>query len=220
YKGTHDVTWTKEKWPRDFIAPHLSSIKIECSDSSSNIENYAFKFEVSEVLDKEADDFEDRLLECLNILQENIYKSDIAVAGSTFSDYLQTIQLSWEILPPGTKEEAIERLFRGLKPTKNQIDTAGDRFEFFEKLNPQKIVYGTSGFQRYFGALLNYDLIIFENIRYGNAIYIMYTYWKELSTKSRIELLSGRYSDDFDRVIHKPGWKKKVKEIIEKHIKQ
>ncbi len=215
YKGTHDVTWIKERYQRDFIAPRLSSIKIECKDPSSNLDNYIFKFEVSEVLDKETEDFEIRALECLNLLQENIYKSDLVDAGSTFSDYLQTIQLSWEILPPGTKEEVIERIFRGTKPSREQIETATDRYDFFIKLNPQQLVYGRSGFHRYFGALIKEDLVVFENTQYGNAIYIMYENWRELSTKSRIELLSGSFGSNFDRVIHKVGWKNKVKKIIE-----
>jgi len=219
YKGTHDVTWTKERYQRDFLAPRLSSIKIECLDPSPNLDKYIFKFEVSEVLDKEAEDFEIRALECLNLLQENIYKSDLIEAGSTFSDYLQTIQLSWEILPPGTKEEVIQRIFRGTEPTKQQIETATERYNFFIKLNPQKLVYGNSGFQRYFGALIKADLIVFENIQYGNAIYIMYENWRELSTKSRIELLSGRFGNNFDRVIHKVGWKNEVKKIVDVHTK-
>ena len=146
-------------------------------------------------------------------------KSGIAVAGTPFSDYLKTLQLSWEILHPGTKKEALDRLFQGTKPTKKQVDTADDRYDFFKQLNPQKLIYGVSGFQRYFGALLNDDLIVFENIRYGNAIYIMHKNWKELSTKSRTELLSGRFGDNFERVIHRSGWKKKVKKIIDDYIK-
>jgi len=109
--------------------------------------------------------------------------------------------------------------FFKFKPTKKQIETATDRYNFFIKLNPQKLVYGSSGFQRYFGALMKVDLIIFENIQYGNAIYIMYENWRELSTKSRIELLSGRFGNNFDRVIHKVGWKTEVKKIVDVHTK-
>ena len=219
YKGTHDVTWSKERYQRDFIAPRLSSIKIECLDTSQVLDVYTFKFEVSEVLDKESEDFESRSLESINLLQENIYKSDLIEAGSTFSDYLHTIKLSWEILPPGTKDEVIGRIFQGTKPTPEQIETATDRYNFFTKLNPIKLVYGSSGFQRYFGALLNEELVVFENVKYGNAIYVMYENWQELSTKSRIDLLSGRFGDNFNRVIHRKGWKGEIRRIIKEHKK-
>ncbi len=70
--GTHEVTWYKERYQVESHSPRLSAIKIEFLDSSPNLENYTIKFEVSEVLDKESDNFDDRLLECLNLLQENI----------------------------------------------------------------------------------------------------------------------------------------------------
>jgi len=218
-KGTHEVTWLKERYRRDFIAPRLSTIKIECLDPANESEMYTFKFEVSEVLDKESQDFKSRALESINLLQENIYCSDLVEAGSTFSDYLQTLKLSWEILPPGTKDEVIQRIFKDTKPTNKQIETATDRYNFFRKLNPIKLVYGSSGFRRYFGALLNEELVVFENVEYGNAIYMMYENWQELSKKSRIDLLSGRFGSNFYRVIHRKNWKSEIKKIVQEHNK-
>lgn len=216
--GTHDVTWYRERYQVEFHPPRISTIKIEFLDSSPNLENYTIKFEVSEVLDKESDDFDDRLLECLNLLQENLNYCGVAAADSTITDYKESIQLSWEILPPGTKEEAIQRLFGDTKPTKVQENNVGDRYDFLLKLKPTKLIYGTSGFQRYFGALLKEDLVVFENIRYGNAIYIMHENWEELSVRSRLELLSGRFGNKFERVIHRAGWKAKARNIIKSFL--
>ncbi len=214
YNGTHEVTWYRERYQVESHSPRLSAIKIEFLDSSPNLEDYAIKFEVSEVLDKESDNFDERLLECLNLLQENLFQCSVEAADSTISDYIESVQLSWEILPPGTKEEAIQRLFRGTKPTKEQENIVGDRYDFLLKLKPIKLIYGNSGFQRYFGALIREDLVVFENIRYGNAIYIMHGNWEELSVKSRLELLSGRFGNNFERVIHRAGWKKKARNIV------
>ncbi len=214
YNGTHEVTWYRERYQVESHSPRLSEIKIEFLDSSPNLENYTIKFEVSEVLDKESDNFDDRLLECLNLLQENLYQCGIEAVDSTITDYIESIQLSWEILPPGTKEEAIQRLFRDTKPTKEQENIVGDRYDFLLKLKPIKLIYGNSGFQRYFGALIRENLVVFENIRYGNAIYIMHENWEELSVRSRLELLSGRFGNNFERVIHRAGWKKKARNII------
>jgi hypothetical protein len=89
-----------------------------------------------------------------------------------------------------------------------------ERYEFLMGLKPQQLVYGTSGLQRYFGALIRDDLIVFENVRYGNAIYVMFEDWQELSKRTRAELLSGRYGKNFERVMHGAGWKGKTRRIV------
>ena len=85
-------------------------------------------------------------------------------------------------------------------------------------LKPAKLVYGLSGFERYFGGLIKDDLVVFENIEYGNAIYIMFENWRELSQKTRTELLSGRFGRNFERVMHGSGWKGKVKAVIKARL--
>jgi hypothetical protein len=42
--------------------------------------------------------------------------------------------------------------------------------------------------------------------------------WQELQ-KSRIDLMSGRISQAFERVPHTKGWKGKVRSIVEQRIK-
>ncbi len=49
---------------------------------------------------------------------------------------------------------------------------------------------GRSGFSRYLGYLLRDDLVLLENIDYGNALYMMFDDWKTLSKRSRLDLLS------------------------------
>jgi len=178
---------------------------------------YPIKFEVREVLDNEADDFNARLLTCINILQENVGYIDVARAGASFDDYLRTLRVTWEILPPGSKEEVLSRLFGRRQPSPDERRVVDERYDYFASLRPQQIICGSSGFQRYFGALLNPHLVVFENVTHGNAIYVMYENWRDLSQKSRIELLSGRFGDYFDRVIHIGNWQRKTREIIDAH---
>ena len=215
YKGTHTVSLPYEKYPRDFIAPRNTTINIECSDTSNNLTHYIIKFELSEVLDRDSKEFDDRLFDCLNLLQENIGDCGIEQAGITLYDYIQTLHVAWDILPPGTIEEAIDRIFHGRQPTEQESQIVNERYDFFITLDPQNLVYGRSGFQRYFGALIEDNLIVFENVKYGNAIYIMFSDWEELSQQSRVDLLSGRFSNDFERVTHVGDWQKKVTKIIE-----
>lgn len=219
YYGTHTVAMPGERYPREFVAPRNSAIEIEAANSSPGLFHYVIKFQISEILSRQSDQFNDRLFDCLNILQENIGDSGVKSAEATLQDYLQSLQVTWDILPPGTAEEAINRIFTGRQPTQIERETTEDRYQFFMTLNPQSLVYGSSGFQRYFGAFINENLVIFENVQYGNAIYVMFDNWEELSQRSRVELLSGRYGENFERIIHTGNWKNKVKETVRARLK-
>ncbi len=212
--GTHTVDLQGERYPKEFIAPRNTQIQIECPNLEPNRLNYIIKFQLSEVLAREGDDFEDRLFDCINLLQENVGCCNIMNAEATLRDYIRTLHVSWEILPPGTVDETLERIFRGFTPTHQQRDIAHERLTFFEGLGYRDRIMGNSGLQRYFGALIQNDLVIFENIRYGNAIYIMFENWAELSQKSRIELLKGTYGSGFERIIHRGNWKLQVECIL------
>lgn len=76
-----------------------------------------------------------------------------------------------------------------------------------------KLVETTNEFRRYFGAQFAHDLVAFENIEYGNAIYVMFDDWEELSKKSRTELLSSRIHN-FKRIPHTITWKRRLRQLI------
>jgi hypothetical protein len=212
--GTHTVYLPYEKYPRDFHAPQLASIKISAPQTVPSQSVYVIVFEVDRVLKQKDADFEEDLLEALNLLQENVGGVGVQKSGASFADYLKTMTVNWELLPPGTIDEVVARLFRGRKPSPEEKQIVQERYDFLMSLNPQQLVIGMSGIQRYFGALITNDLVVFENIEYGNAIYIMFEDWKELSKRSRTELLSGRFGTNFERITHGSGWKKQVKDVI------
>ena len=87
-------------------------------------------------------------------------------------------------------------------------------------LKPKQLVFGESGLRRYFGAQIDEDLVVFENVQYGNAVYILFKEWKETSKLSRLELLSGIHGDTFERVVHVNGWEDKIRAIIDEHKKE
>lgn len=216
--GTHTVDLPYERYPREQIPPRLSAIKVTQAGASAG--KVSLVFEVEEVLDRKARGFKDRLLECLNLLQENVGTCGVEQAGTKPGDYIASLSVSWEILPPGTKEEALRRLFRGRRPNQEERDQAAERYDLIKSLKPQSFIYGMSGVARYFGGLIRPDLVVFENLAYGNAIYVMFEDWKALSQKSRVELMSGRLADNFERVIHTKGWKKKVRSIVAERIEK
>jgi hypothetical protein len=214
YNGTHTVDLPYKKYPRDFYPPRELEISIHCHDSRPGLPVYILAFKVQETLDIKAKSFEVRLFENLNLLQENVGACGVEAADLAMKEFLKTLHVSWEILPPGTVDQTIERLFRGRAPSQKEQDVAAERYNFFMKLKSKSLVFGNSGFRRYFGALLETNLVVFENIQYGNAIYVMFENWEDLSIRSRVDLLAGKFGTAFERVAHKPGWKGNVEKIV------
>lgn len=216
YNGTHTVDLPYEKYPREFHPPRELEISMTCKDLLPNASSYIISFQVKEVLNKTAKDFEQQLFENLNLLQENVGACGVQAADMPMADYMKSLHVSWEILPPGTLDDTLARLFSGKSPTAQEKDVAAERYKFFTDLKPKSLVYGSSGFRRYFGALLEDDLVVFENIQYGNAIYVLFENWEDLSKRSRIDLMAGKFGTSFERVIHSHGWKGAVKDIVNK----
>lgn len=217
-KGTHTSWLPGERYPVDFDPPRKSTFKVEHIKGADSSKTGVYRFTVSEVMRQDQEDFEDRLLSCLNLLQENLGTCDVDASEATVAQYVKTHQISWEILPPGTKEEFVSRVFHGRTPTQAEHDTVAERYDFFRSLGAKEEIVGTSGFDRYFGARIKSNLVLFENVQFGNAVYIMYDNWRELSKRSRIELLSGRFGHSFDRVVHTGNWKTKIRAIIERRL--
>ncbi|EOL8987626.1 hypothetical protein ACM92P_002147 [Cronobacter dublinensis] len=210
--GTHTVRLPHEKYPRDIIPPKLIAIEINHKQSSGS--HFIFNFRVTRILEKNSSTFDDDLLFDLNLLQENLGKCGVENADKPISTYADTLIVSWDIFPPGSKEEVLSRIFRGKNITPDKKNVAENRYDFFMSLGPKKIVTGNSTFSNYLGAMLEDDLVVFENIEYGNAIYILYDNWDEISKLSRIDLLSGRAGNNFDRIIHSGNWKDEVRKKV------
>lgn len=215
-KGSHEVSWTQDVYQRDFISPKELEIQIELiGEEVSNEEKiYVVRFCVNEVLKKGSNGFKEALLFNLNVLQENVGAADIYLSKATRDDYLKTVYVNWEILPPGERDTTIARILSGIKaPTDQLKQKLIERYDLLAKLKPASFIRGTSGFNRYFGAKFKDDLVVFENLEYGNAIYIMFDQWEGLSKLSRIELLKGN-RNGFVRILHIPGWKTALRQQI------
>ena len=148
YNGTHTVDLPYEKYPRDFVSPRLMRLKVSARTSETGEANYMMIFEVDRVLDQKDKGFNDDLLVCLNLLQENVGACGIQPSDATIAYYLQTLKVSWEVLPPGTREEALARLFRGRTPSVQEKAAVEERYDFLMGLKPAKLVYGLSGLER------------------------------------------------------------------------
>jgi hypothetical protein len=96
---------------------------------------------------------------------------------SAGKESLQTITLDWEIFPPGTIDEIV-RFFSfsgGMKGERGRDEEIlRDRVMTFKALKPEAYIRGMDGFNKHIGAKFSDSLVVFENWRYGNALYILY----------------------------------------------
>lgn len=213
--GSHTVSWDREVYQRDDVDPKELAIAIELLAQEALDESiYVFKFEIDEVLNRKAKKFQDQLLYALNLLQENVGAVDVLVSDASQAEYLKTIYVNWELLPPGSRDEALSRILSGIRSSTPDLrEKLVQRYELLSRMKPEAFINGTSGFRRYFGAKFSNNLVVFENLDYGNAVYVMHQGWESLSKLSRTELLRGSH-DGFHRVVHRPGWESKLRTIV------
>ncbi len=219
--GSHEISHDIEVYQKDFYPPRNLRVSVELldEDGTQEVRNYIMKFTIIEPLAKNDPSFLDDLLFNINLLQENVGSVDVFSSHSSRDEYLNNIQLDWEILPPGSKEDIISRILSGFRnPSANIQQEIAERYELLQSLQPIAYIKGSSGFERYFGAQFSDDLVAFENIAYGNALYVMFENWKDLSKLSRLELLK-RKQNDFERIVHSSGWETRLQKLIEEKRK-
>lgn len=220
-KGSHSVDFSRPAYQRRYFGPKYREIRIELIGIDAIKNDFIFKFTVDEVLNpKNDEDFDRSLFFCLNLLQENTGNHGIYPTDASYDTYLKSLYVNWEILPPGEVDDIVNRILAGIKQETPQLRAnLIERYKFLISLKPRNIIQGTSGFVRYFGAQFADDLVVFENIQYGNAIYILFENWAALSTKSRHELIASSL-DDYIRIPHTKNWKPKLRNILRREIKK
>jgi hypothetical protein len=167
------------------------------------------KFSIDSIFDKTEPGFENELLWALNILQENTGVAGVFASDATRQDCLATIALDWEIFPPGTADEVIGILRKRRSGRATKADAIiEERLRLFSSLKPTAYLAGKAKFAAYIGAKFADDLVVFENVQYGNALYVLYDDWEDVSKRSRIDLLKGT-SESFDRFVHADGWEER-----------
>lgn len=206
--GSFDLTVTRNVYQRTEHSPSNFEIVSSLIDESQDQDGEfgIFKIEVGTTMSRNDRDFEQTTLNILNLLHETVGKIDVFDIQASKLDHLSSLSVDWEIFPPGKRDLDIRKIVgtsRNL--TDEQYHEFIDRFDTIRSLNPVRYIKGLGGSSAYFGALLKDDLIVFENIKYGNALYILYEDWQDVSKLSRTEILSGNY--DYERIIHSSNWK-------------
>jgi len=214
--GSHEVEWDRLIYRREFHSPPELAIRMELLSTEPGADpRFIIKFQVADVLNQSHPEFQKLLFFNLNLLQENVGACDVFKADADLPEFLQTITVDWEILPPGDRKGNLAKILAG-RPPDETSRAVTDRYDTLAALRPVSFIHGRSGFRRYFGAKFAEDLVVFENIDYGNAAYVMFERWETLSQKTRLGLLAGP-ADGFVRVVHRSGWKGQLQNIIQQH---
>lgn len=172
------------------------------------------KAEIATVLDRQDNYFKKDLFFAINLLQEQFRDCHVFAASTTDEDMARITTVGWEIFPPGTLDRTLA-VITGKMRTQSPIRQREiqNRAEALSRLNPSEYIVGSGMNSHYFGAKFGESIVVFENVDYGNALYILFDNWQEISQMSRIDILK-RHEKDFIRIIHKNGWEKTLLHYI------
>lgn len=214
-KGSHTNWFTREVYQREYYEARDIEISVEVlREPANDAGHFVLKFQVEHIIAEGQEDFSEDLIFVLNLLQENAGKVDVATTTMTREEYLATLSVDWEIFPPGTAEELIARFTNvGRNLTPEQCRIVEDRVRHFARLQPQAYIRGLGGQNSYIGAKFADDFVVFENVRYGNALYVLYEDWQEISQRPRTQLLQGT-DEGFERIVHVNDWQHRLQVLL------
>ena len=197
-----------ERYPRTFVPPPGVELTVSKSTDGTTLL-------VTTAIDFEPGSF-DRLLHTANLLLE------LFGACEVFTDDLDSIvqtplrTLNWEVLPPGEHpweklRERVEPIISN-RPQKSQV-VIRHRLETIGRHQPAFVAVGRAGFRGYliFGFPTR-NLFVLESTLRDNATYVFAEGWKDLSRRTKAEILSGNLQKE--RIIHREGWGDRVDGLL------
>jgi hypothetical protein len=213
-KGYHTIIQSRQVWQR-----HIrfgQSIPIVLSLKADDDYSVRIVARVDRLFDRRRLDGDDLLL-AISLLQENFGAVNIRPSDRGVEEWAAAQAVKWELLPPGDGArvptfDAVKRHFR-LPDDDERTRIASERYRQIIAMNPSSTIVGSAGFARYLGFRFREDLIALENLDYGNAIYLMYNDWEDLSKRSRTELLASTDAH-YDRIRHTAGWQERLRQRL------
>lgn len=218
--GTHVHYRDREVYQTEYHEPRFYKIetrllKMAAGSASGGI----YQMTVNQPLLRTQSGFENELLFMLNLLQENCGEVDVFSESASTGDIIATLSLDWDVFPPGKNDDIVGRLTSGRQLSSSKAGIVADRVKLFALLKPQAYLKGRGAFGNYIGARYADDLVVFENMDYGNALYVLYDDWADVSKRSRLDLIRGTDAN-FDRLVHTIGWEKAFGKIMAREKKK
>ena len=212
--GWSTVAIPREVYERDEYPPYLFHIEVLVKERRRD-GDFGVMFAVDEVFLRSAPNFSEDLLFAINLLQENTGVSGLTAAENP--DFVFSSELNWELFPPGDLNTVAAALSTGRRAIPEE--SVRERLQLFEQFRPTEYLRGLGGNDHYIGAKYADDLVAFENLKYGNALYVLYEDWVELSQRSRSELLKLKNSQ-YDRIIHTKGWETRFVVLMQTELRE
>lgn len=210
--GTEDMSKIVDvpvkRYPREFILPPSIELTLAKNKNGENI--------IISPLVEYQDRKESEAIHIINLFLEIF--GECIVYKENLEELIKTkiIKLNWNILPEG--KYPWEKLKDSIKPIlkdvkKSKLIVIENRLEKITKYNPEFCAIGKAGFTGYIiMGFKDKKIYVLESIFYGNATYIFENDWKQLSMKTKAEILNKNLQKD--RLIHKNGWESKINNII------
>lgn len=207
----------REVYHKDLYSPPDHSIEVSVEDVQVG-ESVVLAFTIEDHFEKSSSTFLDDVLFAVNLLQENFGSVDIVQPNSPRTFFTET--LDWELFPPGDVGAVISSFQDSGRLSKDEdLQVATERLELFRSLKPQNFLKGLGGNNTYVGAKYSDDLVVFENLRKGNAIYILYEDWEHQSKLPRSQLLQ-LSGEKLDRIVHTGNWKSLFLKLMRRQIRK
>ncbi len=212
-KGYHTTTWSRKVFQRR-LEP-ARDWELTQSVISQDEEHVRVKVVINGIFDRQHPDFGKDLFFAINLLQEQCRDCHVFDTTVTDEELARITTVGWEIFPPGTMDRILSEINKHLhNPTPARQHEIQRRANILNSLHPTEFILGNGMNSHYFGAKFGENIVVFENVDYGNALYILFDNWQEISQMSRIDILK-RHEHDFVRIVHKDGWEKALKRKID-----
>lgn len=214
-RGTHTHYTTREVWPRELKYGEQLQATVQLNFEASR---WVAQCVVERVFDVNGSQTQDDYLYAASLSRHWFGSADVIAVDGENSPVFPTQLLEWEVLPPGTSDQVRASVAALVNPrtSRDAIESMVVRIQEIEKLAPEERLVGTSGLEHYLGFKFGDDFVVFENARYGNAIYIFHEDWDLLSRLSRTELLSA-HKDKIERIVHTGPWESKLKQAVARY---
>lgn len=221
-KGYHENHRDIFVYPRTHVPAREWEISLYVENSDND--HVKLVATLQPALSRNSSYFNEDLFFAINLMQEQFRDCHVVDSQLTAGQIAATIHVGWEIFPQGTIEQTLDKIIGRMRTTSpERIVEIKRRANILDRFHPLRYIYGVGLDARYFGAMMENDIVVFENLDYGNAIYILSENWEELSKLSRIDLLR-KHEDEYVRIIHKRGWELQLEltlaELRMKHSEQ
>lgn len=121
----------------------------------------------------------------------------------------------WQILPEGEIVwERVNQITGGIQDSNELVGQLQRyRFKTIIQYKPDLVYYGNGGFHGYLVFVFKKkNLVLMENMIYGNATYVFRDNWEELSKLSKAEIIKQNLQEN--RLIHRGNWPYQVTNLL------